>query len=398
MSSTKGEDHPLRIAIDYTTGAWPGAGVARYTRSLVTALANIDQYNHYTLFYGGRDLPRDTPEYAHLQDLLERRPNLTVRELPLSARALGILWQRLRAPLPANWLIGGADVVHAPDFLGPPVVGARQVVTIHDLSFLALPEVVDPGNRDYLARRVPRAARRAHRVIAVSEATRQDVIRYLRVPPERVVTVPNGVDQRFRSFDYDRLAAEAPARRAQLGVPERYILHVGTIEPRKTLVRLIGAYMGLVARGQDDGHDLVLAGRRGWMYDLVFDAAAASGLQQRIHFLDYVPEADLPWLYNLATVFVYPSLYEGFGLPVLEAMACGTPVVTSRTPALVELVGDATKLVDPIDEMSITLALELLVNNPTLRRALHEAGLLRAAAYPWSVSAHLMLGVYTGMR
>ncbi|HMA33475.1 MAG TPA: glycosyltransferase, partial [Chloroflexia bacterium] len=184
---------PLLIAVDYTTGVWPGAGVARYTRSLVTALATVDRHNQYTLFYGRRGLPRDTPEYAYLAQHLARRPNVRVRELPASARQLGIAWHRLRLPLPANWLIGGADVLHAPDYIAPPVAGTRTVITIHDLSFLVLPEVVDPGNRAYLCSRVPGAARRASRVVAVSEATRRDVIEQLGIAPERVITVPNGV-------------------------------------------------------------------------------------------------------------------------------------------------------------------------------------------------------------
>jgi len=388
----------LRIAIDYTTGVWPGAGVARYTRSLVAALAQADARNDYTLFYGGRGLPRDTPEYAYLQDLLARRRNLHVHELPASARQLGILWNRLRVPLAADRLVGGADVLHAPDFIAPPVARARRVITIHDLSFLIIPEVADPGNRAYLGQHVPRAARQANRVIAVSETTRQDVIERLRIRPERVITVPNGVEPHFRPLPHADLIALAPAVQARLGLPPRYLLHVGTIEPRKNLVRLIGAFMGLVASGRDDGHDLVLAGRRGWMYEAVFDAAEASGLRERIHFLDYVPEPDLPLLYNLATVFVYPSLYEGFGLPVLEAMACGTPVVAARTPALVELVGNAAMLIDPTDETSITVVLELLIEDPARRQTLYQAGLTRAARYPWSAAANLMLGVYAGLK
>ncbi|MGI8589247.1 MAG: glycosyltransferase family 4 protein [Chloroflexia bacterium] len=387
----------MRIAIDYTTGVWPGAGVARYTRSLISALAEADDRNRYTLFYGGRGLPRDTPEYAYLTALLARHANLRVRELPGSARRLNVLWNRLRAPLPADWLSGGADVLHAPDFVVPPVAGARTVVTVHDLSFMVMPEVTDPGNLGYLKRRVPGAARRASRVVAVSEATRRDVIERLGIQPERVMTVPNGVGAHFRSRSPEELARLGPEFRARLGLPPRYLLHVGTIEPRKNLVRLIGAYSRLIAGGHDEGHDLVLAGRRGWMYEPVFAAAEAEGLGNRIHFLDYVLEEDLPLLYNLATVFVYPSLYEGFGLPVLEAMACGTPVVTTRTPALLELSGEAAMLVDPKDEARIAAGIERLLESGEARRNLRQAGIARAALYPWSASAKLMLEVYSGL-
>jgi glycosyltransferase involved in cell wall biosynthesis len=387
----------VRIGIDYTTGVWHGAGVARYTRSLVRALLRMDRTNTYMLFYGGAGLPRDTPEYAFLTDLLAHHRNARAHELPMSARMLGILWNRLRMPVAADRMIGGVDVLHAPDFIAPPVRGARSVITIHDLSFLVLPDVIDPGNRAYLQRHVPRAARQATRVVAVSETTRRDVIEWLQIPPERVVTVHNGVDAQFHSFAYGDLQAEAPAARRRLGLPPRYLLHVGTIEPRKNLVRLIHAYARLVQHGRDAGHDLVLAGRPGWMYDSVYQAAATSGMAGRIHFLDYVPEEDLALLYNMATAFVYPSLYEGFGLPVLEAMACGTPVISSRAPALAEIGGQAVMLVDPEAEEAITAALDLLLESAEVRRNLHAAGLQRAALYPWSAAANQMLGLYESL-
>jgi glycosyltransferase involved in cell wall biosynthesis len=398
MSSAPGAGkRRARIAVDFTTGVWPGAGVARYTRSLVAALAEVDPDSAYTLFYGGRGLPRDTPEYAFLQRLLREHGNLRARELPGSARALNILWNRLRAPISADRLIGGADVLHAPDFVAPPVARARTVVTIHDLTFLALPEVMDPGNRAYLAGRVPGAVRRAGRVVAVSEATRRDVISRLGVAPERVVTVPNGVDARFRLFEPSERARAQEEVRPRLGLPARYLLHVGTVEPRKNLARLVRAYAGLVAQGADCGHDLVLAGRRGWMVDPIFAAVRASGLQARIHFLDYVPESDLPALYNLATLFVYPSLYEGFGLPALEAMACGAPVITSRTPALMEVTGDAARLVDPLDEAALAAGMAALLADEAARGRLRAAGLSRAAQYPWTAAARRMVAVYRSL-
>ncbi len=381
------------VAIDYTTGAWPGAGVARYTRSLVAALLAVAPEHTYTLFYGGAGLPRRTPEYAELRRLRAAYPVLRVRELPGSARLLGVLWNRLRVPLPADLLTGRPAVLHAPDFVLPPVARARTVVTVHDLSFLVLPEVADPGNRAYLTRAVPRAVRRATCVVAVSQATRCDVITRLGVPPGRVVAVPNGVDARFRPGDAKIAAADAAAA-ARLGLPARFLLHVGTLEPRKNLVRLIAAYARLVADRGDAGHDLVLAGRRGWMDGAIFAAAAAAGLRDRIRFLDYVPDRDLPALYRRATALVYPSLYEGFGLPVLEAMACGTPVVVSRTPALVELVADAGVTVPPTDEAALAAAMARIVAEPDLRAALRAAGPARAGGYTWAAAARRMAAVY----
>ncbi len=390
-------DRSLTIAIDYTTGVYPGAGVARYSRSLVTALTQLDRRNSYRLFYGRLGLPRKTPEYARMRTLLEHFGNVEVREIPLSPRHLNIIWQRARLPLPLDALIGRADVVHSPDFLGPPLLRGRSIITIHDLSFMVVPEYSDPGNREYLRAALPRSIQRAHRVVAVSEATRQDVIRLFGVKPQKVVTIPNGVDTDFRPLTNRELNQLAPRLRQQLLLPSHFILNVGTLEPRKNLLRLLGAYARMRARGTQRGHDLVLAGRKGWMYEDIFRKVEELGLKDNVHFLDYVPDEDLNTLYNLATLFVYPSLYEGFGLPVLEAMACATPVITSKGGALGEVAGNAALLIDPQSEESIAAALETVLEREEVRAFLQEAGPNRAANFPWTATARQMLGVYEGV-
>lgn len=385
---------PLRIAIDYTTGAYPGAGVARYTRSLVEALTRVDRYNHYTLFYGGRGLDRTTEAYAQLAALVEGRPNVQVQELAWTPRQLTILWQRLRLPWPVDGVIGPHDVIHAPDFIGPPHRQGRSIVTIHDLSFLVVPQYADPKLVAYLKGAVPRAVRRADRVVAVSETTRQDLIRLLKVKPDHVVTVPNGIDPMFQPLPDYVLARQGAGLRLRMQLPPRYILHVGTLEPRKNLVRLIDAYYSLVAAGRAYDHYLVLAGRKGWLYEPIFARVQQLGLQQHVRFLDYVAEADLPLLYNMATVFAYPSLYEGFGLPVGEAMACGVPTLTSRVGATEEIAGDSALLVDPLDTSSIATGLEMLLERPDARAHFRDLGQRRVQAYTWDAAAGQMLGLF----
>jgi glycosyltransferase involved in cell wall biosynthesis len=385
---------PRRIAIDYTTGAYPGAGVARYTRSLVEALTRADRFNQYTLFYGARGLDRTTEAYAHLAALVEGRPNVHVQELGWSPRQLTILWQRLRLPWPVDGVIGPHDVIHAPDFIGPPHRQGRSIVTIHDLSFLIVPEYADPKLVSYLKGAVPRAVRRADQVVAVSETTRQDLIRLLKVKPERVITVPNGIDPAFQPMPRYYVASRGGALRLRLQLPARFILHVGTLEPRKNLVRLIEAYYTLVASGRAYDHYLVLAGRKGWLYEPIFARVEQLGLHQHVRFVDYVPEADLPLLYNMASVFAYPSLYEGFGLPVAEAMACGVPTLTSRVGATAEIAGDSALLIDPLDTASIATGIEMLLERGDARAHFSQLGQARVANNTWDATAQQMLGLF----
>jgi glycosyltransferase involved in cell wall biosynthesis len=383
----------LRIAIDYNTGVYPGAGVARYTRSLVDALTRRDRTNQYALFYGARGLDQSTEEYTRFQALLERR-NVEAFPLNWSPRQLTILWQRMRLPMPIDGMIGPLDVIHAPDFVAPPRRQGRVIITIHDLSFLIVPQYAEPSLAAYLQGAVPRAIRKANIVIAVSETTRQDLITRLRVPPAKVITVPNGVDTAFRPLPPPVLAERGARLRARLRLPPYFILHVGTLEPRKNLVRLIDAYYTLVAAGRAYGHALVLAGRKGWLSEPIFERVQQLGLQDYVRFLDYVPEADLPTLYNMASVFAYPSLYEGFGLPVAEAMACGVPTLTARAGATEEIAGDSALLVDPQETSSIAAGLEMLLERPDVRTHYAQAGVQRATAYSWDETAQQVLGLY----
>ena len=385
---------PLRIAIDYNTGVYPGAGVARYTRSLVEALARQDRRNQYTLFYGARGLNREHENYRRLQILLAQRPNFHAGELNWSPRQLTILWQRLRLPWSLDSMIGPQDVIHAPDFVAPVKRRGRSVVTIHDLSFLIVPEHGDPRLVSYLRGAVPRAIRQADAIIAVSETTRQDLIRLLRVPPGKIITVYNGVDHTFQPLPREVVAREGPGVRMRLQLPPRYILHVGTLEPRKNLIRLIDAYYTLLAAGRAYGHALVLAGRNGWLYEPIFTRVQHLGLQQYVRFLDFVPESDLPLLYNMASIFAYPSLYEGFGLPVAEALACGVPTLTSRESVMAEVAGGTALLIDPHDTTTIAAGLEMLLERPDMRHQFAEHGVARSAIFTWDAAARQVLGLY----
>jgi glycosyltransferase involved in cell wall biosynthesis len=380
----------MRIAFDYTTGIYPGAGVARYTRSLVRALAELDQENRFSLFYAGRGLPRRTPQMRQAGALFHQHPNFKPVRLPMSVRQMFAVWQRLRLPLPVDLFAGRCDLLHSPDFVSPPHLTGKDVITVHDLSFMVVPEYAEPKLAAFLSKTVPGAVRRADHIIAVSHQTKRDLVRLLDVPPSKVTVAHNGVDGRFLP---GALKGSDEIRR-RLGLPERFILHVGTLEPRKNLQRLVEAYGLMAKRGLGDVA-LVLAGRKGWLFEPILQAAERVNQDGgRIILADFVCDDELPTLYNMASVFAYPSLYEGFGLPAAEAMACGTPTLVSHDGALSEVVGDAALKVDAHSTESIADGLGRLLTDAPLRARLSVEGPRQVAQFTWQAAARTVLDVY----
>jgi glycosyltransferase involved in cell wall biosynthesis len=380
------------IGIDYTAAAWQGAGIGRHTRGLVRAAAERARQHQFRLFFPARGLPPDSPYIADLRDLCRRHPHVRAVPIPLTPRALTRLWQRLRLPLPIELLAGRLDVLHAPDFVLPPT-RARTLLTVHDLSFLVGPEWFEPALQRYLARVVPRMVRRADLVLADSLATRDDLVRLLGVDARRVAVVyPTRPDERFAPMPP---AATEPVRE-RLGLPRDFFFFVSTLEPRKNLVRTIEAF-GLLLEGVHGtvppGLELVIAGRKGWLYEEIFRAAERPAVRGRVRFLDFLRDSDLPAVYNLARALVYATLYEGFGIPPLEAMACGTPVVASNVASLPEAVGDAAILADPRSANSIAAGMTRALD-PNATAPLREAGLAQVAQFTTQRAANALLECY----
>jgi glycosyltransferase involved in cell wall biosynthesis len=374
------------IGVDYTAAVWQGAGIGRYTRELIAAAVAHDRSRRYVLFYAAGGLPPGSPYLAELRALCAANSAVRARPIPLSPRLLTILWQRLRLPLRAELFAGPIDILHAPDFVLPPT-RARTLLTVHDLTFLVHPETADAGLRRYLAVAVPRSLRRASLVLVDSRSTGADLQRLLGVEPGRIRLLYPGVDPRFRPLP----AGDAEPLRAELGLPEDFLLFVGTIEPRKNLTRLVTAFAQLIGGGGHSGLSLVIAGRRGWLYEEVFAAVERLGLRQRVRFLDFVADGQLPALYNLARAVVYPSLYEGFGLPVLEALACGAPVLTANSSSLPEVAGSAAILVDPLDTPAIAAGMERAMGDAERLRA---AGPAQARRFSWAAAAAGLIAAY----
>jgi glycosyltransferase involved in cell wall biosynthesis len=373
----------VRIAIDYSAAVYQGAGVGRFVRSLVGALVALDPDNAYTLFYA-------RPSRPGIAAAIPRRRNVAGRPLVLPQRALNLIWYKLGIPLPIELIGGSADVYHFPDFVLPPVRRGATILTVHDLSFLLVPECAEEGLRAHLERVVPTSVRHADFVTADSENTRNELTTLLDVDPARVEVVYGGVDERFHPMD-DEVALEQARLKYGLFFP--FILYVGTIEPRKNLGRLLRAYTQARQQGRTQ-HRLVVAGGLGWLYEDVLREIDDLAAEHEVVFLGRVPDDDLPLLYSLCDLFVFPSLYEGFGFPPLEAMACGKAVVCSNTSSLPEVVGDAGVMVSPYDVDGMADAMVELLQDPDRRADLGRRGAERARTFTWERSARRLLDIY----
>lgn len=374
----------LRIGIDFTSASRERAGIGRYARELIRALARLDQTNRYTLF-----VPRD----AH-DELLNNpwAPNFAIKRGPFTERLFAAMWHRARVPLPIETFTGAVDVFYSPDFLLPPTRAKRTIVTVHDLSYVRVPECFPAPLLNYLNAAVPHALKRADLIFADAASTQRDLHEVYSIPLERIRVLYSGVDERFRP----QVPEESRARVRELTGGKPYLLSVSTIQPRKNYARLIDAFARLVgdARAQIADAVLVIAGSKGWMYEEVFESVRRFDLAKRVIFPDFFSDADLPALYAGATLFVYPSLYEGFGLPVAEAMACGAPVVTSNASSLPEVAGDAALYFEPRDVNAMAQAMQRALNDEALRADLRAKGLEQAKMFSWEKAARELLASF----
>ena len=373
-----------RIGLDVTSALTQGGGIGRYTRELVHALVAADDASHYCLFSA------KSPPVLPVPDPLPSGPRVSHYPSPLGERWLYRLWYRLRLPLPVQLVTGKLDLFHSPDFVLPPVSGGiPTLLTVHDLSFIHYPEVFPPALVDYLNRVVPWSVARATHILADSRATRDDLVSIWRVPSEKITILYSGVHARFRPVTD---AAALTAVRARYGLGEEpYVLAVGTIQPRKNYQMLIRAFQSVAAALP---HNLYIAGGKGWLYDDMLAEAARQGLEDRVRFIGFVDDSDLPGLYSAADLFVFPSLYEGFGLPLLEAMACGTPVLTSNASSLPEVAGETAVQLSPHDQAAWTAGMLTLLTDPQRQARLVAAGFARVRQFTWQQAAQRLLFLY----
>lgn len=361
----------MRIAIDARLAAYTRGGIVQYTLQLLRAMVRLGEAHRFTVLQSRRDcIP------------LVQAPGLATRACwtPPHHRLEQWLWPLELAPL-------GIDLLHCPDFVPPFRRRCPAVITVHDLGFLRFPETLTPESRRYYGQ-IHRAVRSAERIIAVSRSTRDDLVELVGADPARIEVV-------YEAANPDLVPVSDPealaATRARFALPARFLLFVGTIEPRKNLVTLLRALAQLPERERPP---LAIVGTVGWLADSFEQERKRLGLEAWVRLLGPQPNSALAPLYSAATALVYPSLYEGFGLPPLEAMACGAPVVAAATSAIPEVVGDAALLVPPTDDAALAEALRRVLADEGLRAELRARGLARARLFSWERAARDTLAVY----
>jgi glycosyltransferase involved in cell wall biosynthesis len=368
----------MLVGIDASraTSAQP-TGTEIYSRELIRALLALDQQNQYRLY----TRERVAPDFFAARQL--RIANYELRDM-LFPRA----WTHLR--LSYEMLTRAPDVLWVPAHVLPLVHPRRSFVTIHDVGQAHFPDAHPPLQRAYHNWAVWWNTRCATRVFADSESTRDDLVRFFHVPPEKILVVYPAYDAQL--YQPIRDPARVESVKARYRLSGDYVLTIGTIQPRKNYARLIEALGKLPVANCA----LVIVGKRGWLHKTIFESVAQLGLQTRVHFLDYVSAADLPALVSGARVFVFPSLHEGFGLPILEAQACGTPVVCAMTSSLPEAAGDAALFFDPLDVDAIAGALARALTDDALRAKLIARGFENVKRFSWEVSARQILRAFEG--
>ncbi len=369
----------IRVCIDYSSAIAHAAGVSRYVRDLTHALAARTGDVALTLVHNRPG---------------QFKPNQAHPSLPSVSLKYGIRSWRA-AMLGGGRLFGNAitsrmdfDVYHGPDCIAP-ATGKPTVLTIHDLTVLSHPQFHSKPNRVFMRLALPTMVRRATVIIADSESTRREVIKRLGVHRDTLTVIYPGINhERFH-----QVAPAAAARQvaSALKIDKPYVLALGTLEPRKNLITLLRAFAGTI---RDHECQLVLAGSPGWGRNELENTVAALGLASRVHITGYVADELLASLYSAAMTFVYPSWFEGFGFPVLEAMACGTPVICSNTSSIPEIAGDAALLCHPGDAATMGAQLRELAANPDQRRIMGERGLRQAAKFRWSRAADETIQTY----
>lgn len=365
----------MRIGID--TRKLHDFGIGTYIRNLLRQLARIDGENEYVLLCRPEDRSALSALGENFRPVLEHADNYSISEqvrIPLALRREGV------------------QLFHAPHYVLPPLVRCRSVVTIHDCIHLMFPQYLP--NRfalQYARTSIRLAARRATRVLTVSESSKRDILRFVDTEPEKIDVIYNAYDERFGVEPYEEDVVRV---RERYQLQDEFVLYAGNVKPHKNLERLIEAFNLVRNRGLDH-LKLVMIGDEISKYAALRRAVHQHRLHKHVRFVGYLPEATLAVMYRLAGVFVFPSLYEGFGLPPLEAMASGTPVVTSNVSSLPEVAGDAAILVDPYDPVSIASGMYRVLTDEELRLDLRRRGLARARQFSWETSVRRVHAIYT---
>ena len=365
----------IKIGIDTRLTYYRDGGISTYIRRLIDALSEMQSQSHQiTIFQSRKDPRRISDTFEHSQ--LWTPAHHTIERIALS---IELAWRNL-------------DVFHSPDFIPPYRAAKRHVITVHDLTFLHYPQYLTAESRKYYNQQIAGACRHANAILAVSQATKQDLITMLNVPESKIYVQPHGVDSHYQRLPDDEIGKVL----AHLQLPRPYFLHVGTWEPRKNILGLIQGYK-LLLQDHPDAPPVLLVGRPGWLFEETRTEIQRLGISDRILWRDNVSDAQLPAIYNAAAALISASFYEGFGMPALEAMACGTIPIVSNRSSFPEVVGNIGLLIDPDDPQTIAQALHQILSDTSWVQSQSEAAAKRAKQFTWKQSAEIALQAYTSV-
>lgn len=369
----------MRIVIDIQSVIGKKTGVGKYTEGLVKALARLSSSHEFILFYFNFR--------SRFNGLEVNASNFVNKGVRLPGRIFNFFWKK-GSSFSFERLSGKADLFHFPNFILRPVKSGKTIATIHDLAFRRFPQYIEKKNLDFLNNNIPRTLAKVNKIIAVSEFTKKELLSFYPLPEEKIRVIHEGVDENFRKIeekgDFERI-------KRKYNLPEKFFLWVGTIEPRKNISGLLQAWAIFKERRQSDCK-LVIVGQWGWNYQDFRKELEKLKTSGEIIFTQYVADREMPSIYSLAQVFLFPSIYEGFGLPPLEAMACGVPVIT--TPALSEVVEEAALKVSPENVEEMALAMAKVLENKDLREELIQKGFKQVEKFSWEKAAQQTLNLY----
>ena len=378
----------MRITIDISPLVTSNrTGIPNYIFNLCINLPLVDKQNEYVLFANS---------YGHYQSLKQavdeilvgNYQNISAKISRTPGTILKLMWKHVHVPS-AERLAGKIDIFHASTII-PPLKSAKLVVTIHALSAIKFKRFFKKETVRYFVGYCKNVMPKADVIITDSNSSKNDILEYFTIDEDRVQVIPLAANDNYKPI-LDKKAVNDIKRR--YGINGEYILFVGTLEPRKNVANLVRAYSLLPDYIKRD-HLLVICGKKGWYYEDIFKAVKELNMEDRVVFTNYVPDEDIPLLMNGAKAFVYPSFYEGFGLPLLEAMACGTPVISSNISSIPEVVGDAGILVNPTDVEELSDAIQRVLGNDQLRAHLSKRGLKQASKFSWQKTAEKTVEIY----
>lgn len=373
----------MKIGLDIRSLLAPKTGVGYYTYHLANSLLKLDEVNEYHLFYFNFLRRKNSLNF--------KQKNAFIKEIKaVPGRVCNQIWRYFDFPK-IDLFTKEMDVFHFPNFTITPLKKGKVILTVHDLSFVKYPQFTEPKNLKFLKKLFIKSINRADLILTVSEFTKNELQDVFNIKDEKIAVVYNGVEDIFKNkID----AAALKKVKLKYSLPEKYIFHVGMLEPRKNITSLIKAYHLSRGRHKDFPYKLVIVGRKGWHYEQIFATVKNLDLQKEVIFTGYVEHNDLPLLYQGGDLLVYPSIYEGFGLPVLEAMASGIPVICSAKSSLPEVAGEAALLCSGNTPEDISLKIEEVLNSEQLPKEMAAQGIRQAEKFSWEKSAQKVLALY----